>query len=207
MATQGAGAVDVMLIEKSMAGDASARRELLERHRDDLRRMVRARLDRRLASRIDPSDVVQDALADASRRLDDYLRDRPLPFLGWLRQLTAERVIDAHRRHITAQARSVRREAPQPESWDDSCSALGRRLAADDTSPSGRLARQERLERVMAALAAMPPKDREVLIMRHIEQLPAARIAEAVGSTTGAVEVRLFRALVRLRARLEDLDA
>ncbi|WP_165072975.1 sigma-70 family RNA polymerase sigma factor [Paludisphaera rhizosphaerae] len=205
MTIEGAAAVEA-LIERSLAGDDAARRELLERHRDDLRRMVRARLDRRLASRIDPSDVVQDALAEASTRLDDFLRDRPLPFLGWLRQLTSDRVVDAHRRHITAQARSVRREAA-PESWDDSRSALSRRLAADDTSPSGRLARQERIERVMAALDGMPTKDREILVMRHIEQLGAAQIAEALGCTPGAAEVRLYRALVKLRARLEGLDA
>ncbi|QEH38182.1 ECF RNA polymerase sigma factor SigD [Aquisphaera giovannonii] len=206
MTTEGAPTLDALL-ERSLAGDASARRELLERHRDDLRRMVRARLNRRLASRIDPSDVVQDALAEASQRLDDYLRDRPLPFLGWLRQLTAERVVDAHRRHVTAQTRSVRREAPGPLSWDDSASALGNHLVANDTSPSGRMALQERLDRVMAALQAMPEKDREILVMRHIEQLPAARIAETLGCTVGAAEARIYRALVRLRGCLEGLDA
>ncbi|WP_165229826.1 sigma-70 family RNA polymerase sigma factor [Aquisphaera insulae] len=205
MTTEGVGALDA-LIERTLSGDASARLELLERHRDDLRRMVRARLNRRLASRIDPSDVVQDALADASQRLDEYLRDRPLPFLGWLRQLTADRVVDAHRRHVIAQARSVRREAPEPISWDDSASALGHSLVANDTSPSARMAVQERLERVMGVLQAMAEKDREILVMRHIEQLPAAQIAEALGCTVGAAEARIYRALVRLRAGLEGLE-
>jgi hypothetical protein len=81
------------LVERAGEGDAAARLDLLERYREHLRRMVAARLDRRLAPRIDASDVVQETLAEAAGRLDDYLDRRPLPFLGWLRQLAGERVI------------------------------------------------------------------------------------------------------------------
>lgn len=191
------------LIRRAGDGDEAARRELLERYRDNLRRMVAARLDRRLASRVDPSDVVQETLADAARRMDDYLRDRPLPFFGWLRQLAGERVIDAHRRHVVSQRRSITRESRSPELSDESAATLGRTLLANDTSPSNRLLRQERLDEVMAALEALSPRDREVLVMRHLEQLGTAEIAEALGITEGAVESRLLRALIRLRGRLE----
>lgn len=191
------------LIERAAGGDDAARHELLDRYRAHLRRMVATRLDRRMTPRVDPSDVVQETLIDAARRLDGYLADRPLPFFGWLRQLAGERIVDAHRRHLLAQRRSVARESHPAELSEDSALELGRWLVADDTSPSNRLHQRERLERVMGALAALSPRDREVLVMRHLEQLPAAEIAEALGITAGAVEVRLFRALVRLRGRLE----
>ena len=191
------------LIEQAVRGDASARHELLELYRERLKRMVASRLDRRLASRVDPSDVVQDTLADASRRMDDYLRDRPLPFLAWLRQLAGERIIDTHRRHIVSQRRSITREDRRGGSYDDSSRALLRRFLASDTSPSNRLSRKERRDQVMRALDALSARDREVLVMRYLEQLAAAEIAEALGTTEGAVKARLFRALVHMRSRLE----
>ncbi len=181
-------------IEQAIRGNAAARQELLELYRENLKRMVAARLDRRLASRVDPSDVVQETLADAAKRMDDYLRDQPLPFLGWLRQLAGERVIDTHRRHIVSQRRSVNREDRNREQLDDTSRALARRFLASDTSPSNRLSRKERRDQVMAALAALSSRDREVLVMRYLEQLGAAEIAEALGITEGAVKARLLRA-------------
>src|SRR5271155_3510762 len=102
------------LIDRATRGDAIARRDLLEHYRDYLRRMVAARLDRRLAPRIDASDVVQETLADAAQRLDEYLSDPPLPFFGWLRVLAGEHVREAHRKHLFAKGRSVARESPLP---------------------------------------------------------------------------------------------
>lgn len=188
------------LIERAGGGDEPARQELLGLYRDYLRRMVAARLDRRLAPRVDPSDVVQDALADAARRLDEYLRDRPISFAGWLRQIAGERIIDAHRRHVLSQRRSVTRELDLPE---DSALALTRRLIADDTSPSNRLAAEEEQARLLEALTNLPPRDREVLVMRHLEQLSTAEIADALGISVGAVESRHLRALLRLRGKME----
>ena len=126
------------LIERARRGDDAAREALLERYRDKLNRMVSMRLDRRLAARVDPSDVVQETLAVAARNLDDYLREPPLPFLGWLRHLAAEQVVDAHRHHVVARRRSVHRETRPPEFRDDSMGVLVRRLVANDTSPSNR---------------------------------------------------------------------
>lgn len=184
-------------------GDDLARRELLEHYRDYLRRMVSARLDRRLAPRVDPSDIVQEALADAARRMDEYLRGCPLPFLAWLRQLAGDRVVDAHRRHVQSQRRSVTREDQPFDRSDPSAVALAGRLVSDDTSPSGRLLRSERREHLMEALATLPDRDREVLVMRHLEQSSTAEIAEALGISVGAVESRLLRALLRLRGHLK----
>src|SRR5439155_13358142 len=99
------------LLDAVSRGDAKARGRLLERHRRKLARMVAVRLDRRLAARVDPSDVVQEALAEAAKRLDAYLRDRPMPYYPWLRRLTWVQIDKAHRRH-TARRRSVAREQP-----------------------------------------------------------------------------------------------
>src|SRR5690349_9237495 len=107
------------LMARAAQGDQTAAGQLLERHRSRLRRMVALHMDRRLAARLDTSDVVQEALADAVRKLPDYLHDRPLPFYPWLRQLAWERLIQLHRRHLHAQQRSVAREehgaAPLPD--------------------------------------------------------------------------------------------
>jgi len=190
------------LIDRAGYGDESARRELLDRYRDQLRRMVSAHLDRRLTSRVDASDVVQETLADAARQMDDYLRDLPLPFFGWLRQLAAVRIRETHRRHLFAQRRSITRESAAALS-DKSALELGRQFVARDTSPSNRLMRQELREEIMKAVAALPPRDREVLLMRHIERLGMAEIADALGMAEAAVRARHYRALTRLRIKLE----
>jgi RNA polymerase sigma-70 factor (ECF subfamily) len=193
------------LIERARRGDDAARQRLLEGHRARLRRVIAVRLDRRLLARLDPSDVVQDALVAAASGLDEYLRDRPLPFFAWLRQFAWERMIELHRRHVRAQNRSVVREEPwSPPLPDESVSHLASQLVASGTSPSRRMLRQERGDRVRAALEMLSDRDREVLVMRHLEQLENAEIAAVLGISEGAVRTRHVRALQRLRELLED---
>ena len=192
------------LIDQARRGRAEARLTLLARYRDYLRRMVAARLDRRLAPRVDPSDVVQESLALASQRMDEYLQTQPLPFVGWLRQIAAGSVRDAHRRHLSARRRSVSREARVEDLADDLAGEPGRQFIGRDTSPSNRLMREERRVQVKAALAELPPRDRDVLVMRYLEHLSIAEMAEALGITEGAVKVRLLRALERTRSRMEE---
>jgi RNA polymerase sigma-70 factor (ECF subfamily) len=191
------------LLDRSVRGDAAARQELLVRHRARLRRMVALRLDRRLGARLDPSDVVQEALADAAVHLDEYLRDRPLPFYPWLRQFAWERLCKLHRHHIHAQRRSINREELDMPLPDESVRYLAHRLLTSGTSPSRRLIRQEQREQVRAALAELAPRDREILVMRHLEQMETPEIAAALGITEGAVRNRQYRALIRLRTLLE----
>src|SRR5262249_6332621 len=127
-----------VLLEQARCGDGPAREQLLTRHRARLLRMVAVRLDRRLATRVDPSDVVQEALAEAALRWQDYLRDRPVPFYPWLRRLAWERLVKLHRRHLHARKRSVLRE----EDWplpDGSAAELAHRLLASASSPSRRM--------------------------------------------------------------------
>jgi RNA polymerase sigma-70 factor (ECF subfamily) len=192
------------LIDGANRGDKVARQNLLERYRDYLRRMVAVRLDRRLAARVDASDVVQETMVEASRRMDDYLRERPIPFYGWLRQLAEERIVDTHRRHVTAQRRSVTLEQRDHDLPDASADELVRRLFAGDTSPSNHLIRQERHERLKGALASLSQRDREVLVMRHLEQLSTAEIAAMLEISEPAVKSRLLRALIRMREQMGD---
>jgi RNA polymerase sigma-70 factor (ECF subfamily) len=191
------------LLAHASRGDARARDRLFARHRGRLRRMVAVRLDRRAAARVDPSDVVQDTLAEAAARLDGYLRDRPIPFYPWLRQLAADRLADAHRRHVQAGRRTVTREEP-PALPGESVVALADRLLAADAGPGAGLSRAERRARVRSALDRLPHRDREVLVLRHLEQLSTRETAAVLETTEGAVKVRLLRALQRMRDLLEE---
>jgi RNA polymerase sigma-70 factor (ECF subfamily) len=193
------------LVERAACGDDAARHLLLARHRDRLKRMVAVHLDRRLAARVDPSDIVQEALLDAHRDLSDYLRRRPLPLYPWLRQLAWERLLKWHRAHIRVQKRSVGREELRDLALpEESAVQLAHCLIAAGTSPSRRLIRDELRQRVRAALEAASPRDREVLVMRHLEEMTAAEIAATLGITERAAKARHTRALERLRGLLDD---
>src|SRR5262245_18721820 len=160
------------LLDRAGRGDGEARQRLLGRHRHRLRQMITVRLDRSLATRLDPSDIIEEALADAARGLDDYLRDRPVPFYPWLRRFAWERLVEANRRHLQARRRSVGREQRLQEQLpDQSARRLAAQLFAHGTSPSRRLMRQEDRARVQAALDRLEPRDREVLVLRYLEQL------------------------------------
>jgi RNA polymerase sigma-70 factor (ECF subfamily) len=193
------------LLAQASRGDGDARDRLLGRHRGRLRRTVAAHFDRRLAARVDPSDVVQEALAEAARRLPDYLRERPLPFYPWLRRLALDRLAELRRRHLWAQRRSVNREEPVvlPLSAESALELAGR-LLGRQSSPSARLRREELRARLQAALGQLSQRDRAVLVLRHLEQLPVREIAAVLGITEGAVCTRHVRALERLRALLGD---
>ncbi|HEX5269050.1 MAG TPA: sigma-70 family RNA polymerase sigma factor [Gemmataceae bacterium] len=195
------------LLRQAEHGDRGARDGLLARHRDRLRKMIAWRLDRRLAARVDPSDVVQEVLVEASRKLDRYLRERPLPFFPWLRALAGEHLATLHRRHVRARGRSVLREEPGLLNLpDESAAELAARLASMSSSPTRRALQREQRERVRQALDRLSDRDREVLVLRNLEQLSVADTAEVLRISAGAVKVRHLRALERLRALLAEQD-
>jgi RNA polymerase sigma-70 factor (ECF subfamily) len=195
-----------VLLDRLRSGDPVARRRLLDRHRTRLRRAVARRIDRRLVARVDPSDVVQEVLAEADRRLDDYAARRPLPYYPWLRQLADEQLAVLYRRHIRAKRRSVEREEaiPAPLSHE-SAAALAQRLVDRGSRPSSRIVREELRRRIQAALDKLPEIDRTVLVLRYLEQRPTADVAARLGTSEGTVRVRAVRALARLREQLADL--
>src|SRR5260370_40039046 len=142
-----------VLINGAQSGDRSARQQLLVRHRHQLRRMISVRMDRRLAARVDPSDVVQEVLTDAAQELSDYLARRPLPFYPWLRQLAWDRLVELHRKHIRARKRAVTREETGVLDLPDaSAVALAARLLDTGSSPSERLLRSQLRRRGRDAL-------------------------------------------------------
>jgi RNA polymerase sigma-70 factor, ECF subfamily len=191
------------LLDRAAEGDVSARTELLTRHRARLRRMVAVHIDRRVAARIDPSDVVQEALLDAAKEMPEYLIRRPVPFYPWLRQLAWDRLLELHRRHIVAQKRSVQREEPGGFHLpDESALDLVDRLVARGNNPITHLLREEQRERVRLALLNLGPRDQEILVLRHLEQLSITEIAAILSIGEGAVKTRLLRALVRFRELL-----
>ena len=193
------------LLTRAAQGDERAVEQLLAKYRSRLRQMVAVRMDPRLKSRIDPSDVVQESLMAASRALPEYLRARPLPYYPWLRQIAWQRLYDLHVQHVEAKKRSVAREACEPMMLsDESIVQLAERVVASGTSPSMNLFRKELRRRVRKALAQMKAEDREVLVLRYLEQLDSKEIAAIAGVSEDAVNMRHLRALKRLRGLLGE---
>lgn len=187
-------------------GNANAVNRLLERHRLSLRRLVQARLDRALARRVDASDIVQDVLLEANGRLQDYLADPKMPFHVWLRHLAKDRIIDMHRQHRGAQRRSLDREQPMasPAFADQSSFDLAAQIKDDELTPAAASIRKELEGRFLAAMDQMDEEDREILLMRHFEQLGNSETAEVLGLSAAAAGMRHLRALRKLRAILGE---
>jgi RNA polymerase sigma-70 factor (ECF subfamily) len=195
------------LIRRAEAGDDEARQSLLERHRGRLKRMIAVRLDSRMAARLDSSDIVQETMAEAARRLDDFLAERPLPFFPWLRRLAGDRLVEAYRAHVLAKKRAVDREVPLGRAASDASTArLADRLVDAGGSPSAHFRREERVRLLRAVLSQLTENDREVLIMRYLEHLRFGEIAAVLGISENAVKVRHFRAVERLRTSMARLD-
>lgn len=181
--------------------------ELFTKHRERLRRMVDMRLDRRVAGRVDASDVLQEAFVDASKQLERYLEDVPMPPFLWLRFLTGERLMATHRRHLGAKMRDAKQEVPlrihaRPDVRSESLS-FG--LAGKLTSPSVAAVRAEVHDRLRKALDELELLDREILSLRHFEELSNAEAAEELEITTAAASKRYIRALERLRKAVEGI--
>jgi RNA polymerase sigma-70 factor, ECF subfamily len=192
------------LLDQAKQGEARAVERLLETHREPLRRMIGLRLDPALAGRVDASDIVQDVLLEAHRRLSDYLRNPTMPFHLWLRHIAKDHVIDAHRRHRLAQRRSLDREQPiVPAALADHSSyELAGQILDQEPTPASAAIRHELQKRLDSAVAALDEDDREIILMRHGEQLSNQDVAAALGLSEAAASMRYLRAVRRLRAAL-----
>jgi RNA polymerase sigma-70 factor (ECF subfamily) len=182
-------------------GDAAAWGHLLDRHRGRLRRMLALRLDHRLQGRIDPSDVIQETYLEATERKDEYFRQRTMPFYLWLRFLAGQRLLILHRRHLGAQVRDASREVTlvrgaMPEA---SSAALAAHLLGRECRPSEVAIRAEIKLRLQEALNEMEPLDREVLALRHFEQLTNGETARVLRINQAAASKRYVRALRKLK--------
>ena len=192
------------LLDRVAQGESSAEATLLKRHEQRLRRMVNLRLDPRLAARLDPSDVVQDTLAEAHRRLPEYAVDRPMPFYPWLRAIAWDKLIEMTRRHIKAERRSVDREVSQLDLSGDSQMILVNRMMAVSASPSEQALRQEVRNRVQQAIAQLPARDHEMIVLKHLEELSVPEIAAVLSIDQEAVYSRYRRAVQRLHRLLSN---
>jgi RNA polymerase sigma-70 factor, ECF subfamily len=192
------------LLSEAKAGDAGAVEQLLGGFREPLRRVIDLRLDPALGRRVDASDIVQDVLVEASQRLTEYLRDPTMPFHLWLRHLAQDRIIDTHRRHRLAQRRSIDKEQPiQRPAWaEESSVQLVAHLVDGERTPASAAIQQELQRRLDAALVELDESDRDIILMRHHEQLSNQDVAAALGLTEAAASMRYLRALRKLRAIL-----
>lgn len=190
-----------LLVQRAASGDEQAWTELLTRHRERLRGMVAVRMDRRLRGRIDPSDVIQETCLTAAQRFDEYAANPPMTFYLWLRWIAGQRLIDQHRRHLGASGRDAGREFslyhgafPEATTADLAAHLLGRL-----SSPSQAAIRAEQTIRLQEALNTLDPIDREILALRHFEQLTNGEAAQILNLDKSAASKRYARALLRLK--------
>jgi RNA polymerase sigma-70 factor (ECF subfamily) len=189
------------------AGDQQAMHELLARHRDRLKRMVHLRLSRRLQGRVDDSDVLQEAFLEISGRLQEYAAEPKLPFFLWMRHMTGLKLSEIHRRHLGTQLRDADREVtlhrgglPEADSM-----SLAAHLLGQLTTPSQAAIKAETRLMVQEALNNMDQVDREVLALKHFEQLSTSEIAEVLGLSKAGAGSRYLRAIKRLKEVLSRI--
>lgn len=191
------------LLERIRNGDTAAFEALFERHRARLRQAIAMRLDRRVAARMDASDVLQETYLEAFKRLPEYLGKEEMPFHLWLHWIAREKVIGMHRRHLGAGKRTVQHEVPLMPV--DSSAQFVSGLIGRLPSPSQELAKEELAEKLRVALQQMSPDERDLILWRHFEQLSARDMAMLLDITEAAATKRYIRALERLRRLLQDL--
>jgi RNA polymerase sigma-70 factor (ECF subfamily) len=192
------------LLQRIYQGDEQALGELFSRHRDRLCRIVQFRLDRRLVGRIDPDDVLQESYLNAASRVG-HLREATFSSgFVWLRMIVGQTLIDLHRRHVGAQMRAAGREVSMRGGGGASStsSSLAAQFAGSLTSPSHAAMRDETARRLEEALEQMDPIDREVLALRHFEELSNSEVAEVLGIAQKAASIRYVRALKRFKTFL-----
>ena len=192
-------------IELLKSGDENKIAEVFSQYEEKLQRMVRFRLDRRLYGRVDTADVMQDVWMEASRRIEDYTSNPAVPFFIWVRQIAWQIIIDLHRRHLGAQKRNVSQEVSLAKSGVGTSISIAAQLVGDLTSPSQAAIREEKLVKLRDALESMDKIDREVLALRHFEELSNNEVAEVLGQQKTAASNRYVRALKRLKSILEDV--
>ena len=197
------------LITKMRGGSEEALAEVFSHYRERLRRIISFRLDYRLAGRVSDSDVLQETYIAAARRLDHFSQHQEMPAFLWLRLLVGQQLIDLHRQHLQAEMRDVRKEvaldqqAPSPHT----SMSIAAQLASPMTAVSEIIARAERIERLEATLNQMDPIDREVIALRHFEELSNVETAKVLNIEQAAASKRYIRAMSRLGELMAEFNA
>lgn len=193
-------------LERISEGDQDALADIFSRYRARLRKMVRMRMDTRLQGRVDPSDVLQEAFIDISRRAPEQSKRADMPFFLWLRMITYQKLLEVHRRHLSTQ----RRDATRDVSIYHDRSGLNSRLLASQllgqlTSASQMATRAEQQLMLEEVLNQMDPNDREILTLRHFEELTNGEVAQVLSLSKTAASNRYVRAVMRLKERLSEV--
>lgn len=195
------------LDRRMRGGDATALAELFSHFQPQLRRMVDLRLDARLGGRVSPSDVLQEAYLDALKRLEHFTHQPDMPAYVWLRLIAGQRLVDVHRQHLGAQMRDAGQEISINRDGTAGASSmcLAAQLVGHLPSPSQAAARRELTEKLEAALNTLDPIDREVLSLRHFEELSNRETAAVLGIEPAAASKRYIRALDRLKTVVAEV--
>lgn len=189
------------LLIDAKSGNEVAINQLFGHHQESLRKMIRIRLDKRIQNRIGVSDVLQNVLIDAHRRLRKYLESPSMPFHLWLRQIAKDRMIDSYRRHRGSAKRSVDREQQMtvPRGSDKSSLNLANLIADSQLTPEVHAIKKEMAKQVNASIALLSRKDSEIIVMRHVDNLTNQEISNVLGLSEPAASMRYLRAIRRLR--------
>jgi RNA polymerase sigma-70 factor, ECF subfamily len=185
-----------VLLRRLRSGDRDALVGLFDYYRPRLQQMLWLRMDARVAARFDASDVLQEAYLDAARQIQAYLQQPQVAIYVWLRQLAWERLLNLQRQHLGAKCRAVEREVPLP---GDSSALLAKALLAPGPSPSQALLQEELRRRLQRALEKLKAPDRDVILMRHYEEMSNGEVAQALSLSASAATMRYGRALFRLK--------
>jgi len=192
------------LLERANKGEEAAFEALFRRNQARLLQAIALRMDRRVAARVDASDVLQETYLEAFKRLPRYLQQKPMPFYLWLCWIAREKVLALHRRHLGAEKRTVTHEAPLLPA-DSSATFVSAVIAGHEPSPSQALAKAELAERLRLALGQLDDDERDLILWRHFEQLSTRDTAQLLEISEAAASKRYIRAVERLRAILEGL--
>jgi RNA polymerase sigma-70 factor (ECF subfamily) len=187
-------------------GDQDALAEVFSSYRQRLRRIIRFRLDYRLANRVSDSDVLQESFIAAAKRLNHFTSQPDMPAFLWLRLITQQQLVDLHRQHLQAEMRDVRKEVSLPGNSPSphTSLAIAVQLEGKMTAVSEVFARAERIEKLEGALNQMDAIDREVIALRHFEELSNIETAEILAIATSAASKRYLRAMRRLGELMKE---
>ncbi len=194
------------IVEQLKSGREEALADLFSLVRERLKRIVDFRLDYRLGGRVSQSDVLQDTYVRAAQRIDSYLAKPEMPFFVWLRLEVSQRLLEIHRYHFGASKRDVRREVrvTKPDNGGGTSMALAAHIVAQMTSASALFQKAQQIEALEKTLSEMNELDREVIALRHFEELSNVEAAEVLRISTAAASKRYLRALKRLKEIMQQ---
>ncbi|WP_422925572.1 sigma-70 family RNA polymerase sigma factor [Singulisphaera sp. PoT] len=198
------GLIVEQLLDDAKKGDSPALGQLLELHRNYLRLLARVQIGRRLQGKVDPADLLQETFLEAHRNIERFRGSTEREFVAWLRQILSAILANQIRHYLGTKRRDIRLERELADDVDRSSRALVQALAASQTSPSQHAARRERSTLLADALAKLPDDYREVIILRHLEDLAFAEVSRRMGRTEDSVKNVWARALARLRKAMDD---